>query len=96
VAWIKTQKRLAQCYIATAAALNDCGILPDGAEIKQWIRDELAQVDPPVTPVEVDTVLMGMWAEGVKFHGTTPEALAKFAEHELFGKRGHKMGAPKT
>jgi hypothetical protein len=95
MAWILGQKRLTQVYIFTTTALNDCGINPDGASIKPWIREELAKIDPPVTPVEVDVVLGGMWAEGVKFHGTTPEALAKFNDHELFGKRGHKMGSPK-
>jgi hypothetical protein len=95
MAWINTQKRLAQCYVYTAAALNDCGILPDGSEIKPWIREQLADLDPQPSPEEVDTVLAGMWSEGVKFHGTTPDALLKFDQHPLFGLRGHRMGAPK-
>jgi hypothetical protein len=91
MSWLIHQKRLTQCYVAACVALNDCGIRPDNAEIKPWIRDELAQVEPPITPVEIDTVLYGMHAEGVKFHNTTPENVAKFDQHELFGKRGHKL-----
>ena len=91
MAWLTAQKRLTQCYVAACAALNDCGIRPDNAEIKPWIREELSQVTPPITPVEIDTVLYGMHMEGVKFHNTTPENILKFDQHELFGKRGHKL-----
>jgi hypothetical protein len=93
MAWIQSQKRLTQCYIATAAALNDCGIRPDGAEIKPWIRDELTQVSPPVTEVEADLILGMMWTEGVKFENTNPNASTeKFDAHPWFGARGHKLG----
>src|SRR5580693_3176476 len=95
MAWISSQKRLTQVYVYTAAALNDCGIRPEGAVIKPWIREEIASIDPPPTQVEVDTGLGAMWAEGIRFHGVTPDAAAKFEEHPLFGKAGHKLGVAK-
>lgn len=95
MAWIKAQKRLAQVYIFATCALNDCGIRPDGAEIKPWIREQLSFIDPQPTQVEVDTVLGSMWAEGVQFHGVTPDAAAKFEAHKLFGGAGHKLGQKK-
>lgn len=95
MSWIATQKRLTKIYVFTTSALNDCGILPDGAEVKPWIREEIGDIDPPPAQAEVDTVLASMWAEGVKFHGVTPEAAAKFADHPLFGKQGHQLGVVK-
>jgi hypothetical protein len=95
MAWLSTQKRLTQVYCFVVAALNDCGIRPDGAVIKPWIREEIASIDPQPTQVEVNVALMAMWAEGVKFHGVTDDAAAKFEEHALFGKAGHKLGVAK-
>ncbi len=95
MSWIATQKRLTKIYIFTTSALNDCGIRPDGAEIKPWIREEIGDIEPPPAQAEVDTVLASMWAEGVKFHGSTPEAMQLFDEHPLFGKAGHKLGVAK-
>jgi hypothetical protein len=92
MSWITSQKRLTKLYIFTTAALNDCGILPDGAEIKPWIKAELGDIEPPPAQEEVDTVLASMWSEGVKFHGMTPEAVTLFDAHPLFGKAGHKLG----
>ena len=92
MAWIDAQKRLTKIYIFTTAALNDCGIFPDGAEIKPWIREEIGDIEPAPAQEEVDTVLASMWADGVKFHGMTAEAASKFNEHPLFGKAGHSLG----
>jgi hypothetical protein len=93
MAWLSTQNRLTKCYVATVAALNDCGIRPNGAAIKPWIRDELAQVIPPVTEVEADVILGGMIAEGVQFENTNPNASTeKFDQHPWFGKRRHRLG----
>lgn len=95
MSWIATQKRLTKIYIFTTSALNDCGILPDGAQIRPWIKEEIGDIDPPPAQEEVDTVLASMWAEGVKFHGVTPEAAAKFDAHPLFGGAGHRLGVAK-
>lgn len=93
MAWLKGQNRITQCYVFTAAALNDCGIRPDGAEIKPWIRDELTKLSPQPAPEEVDAILVGMIYEGVTFENTNPEgSTITFDEHPLFGKRGHKLG----
>jgi hypothetical protein len=93
MAWLSTQNRITQCYVATAAALNDCGIRPNGAAIKPWIRDELAGISPPVAPEEADSILIGMVVEGVHFENTNPDASTKaFDEHPWFGARGHKLG----
>lgn len=92
MSWISGQKRLTKIYVFTASALNDCGILPDGAHIKPWVKEEIGDIDPPPAQEEVDTVLASMWAEGVKFHGVTSDAAAKFDSHPLFGKAGHKLG----
>lgn len=83
MSWLKHQTRLAQVYTFTVAALNDCGILPDGAEIKPWIRAEFGSLDPVPSKFEVDMVLSGMLSEGVKFRGT-PESAKLFSEHPLF------------
>ncbi len=95
MSWIQSQKRLTKIYIFTTAALNTCGILPDGAEIKPWLKEEIGDIDPPPAQEEVDTVLASMWSEGVKFHGVTPEAAKLFDEHPLFGKAGHHLGVAK-
>lgn len=92
MSWITSQKRLTKCYIYVTAALNETGILPDGAEIKPWVKAEIGDIEPPVSQAEVDTVLASMLFEGVKFHGVTPEAAAKFDAHPLFGKAGHRLG----
>ena len=90
MSWIKSQTRLAQCYIAATAAMNRHGILPDGAEIRQWILEELNDIEPPPTKLEFDMVVGMMWQEGVKFHGVTPEARASFEADPMFA--GHKLG----
>jgi len=95
MSWITTQKRLTKLYVFTTSALNDCGIFPDGAEIKPWIKEELGDIEPPPAQAEVDTVLASMWAEGVKFHGMTLEAVKLFDEHPLFGGAGHRLGVAK-
>ena len=91
MAWIAQQDRLTQCFVYTTAALNSCGIRPDGAEIRQWILEELPTIATP-SPEEVDVVLAGFVAEGVKFHGD-PGSLDKFMVHPLLGARGHRLGA---
>lgn len=83
MSWIQAQKRLDQVYVYTTAKLNDCGIRPDGAVIKPWIREELDKIEPPPTKFEVEMVLVGMVSERVKFHGT-PDSAAKFAAEPLF------------
>lgn len=89
MSWITSQKRLTQVYVYTTARLNDVGVRPDGAEIKQWIKEELNDLDPIPTKFEVDMVLAGMIAEGVKFHGDASSA-ARFAAEPLFA--GSKLG----
>jgi hypothetical protein len=90
MAWLTQQNRLTQCFVYTTAALNSCGIRPDGAEIKQWILEELPLLKIP-DPEEVDVVLAGFVADGVKFYGD-PDALDRFMAHPLLGARGHKLG----
>lgn len=83
MSWISAQKRLAQIYVYTTAKLNDCGIQPDGAVIKPWIREELDKIDPVPTKFEVEMILVGMVSEGVRFHGTADSA-TRFAAEPLF------------
>lgn len=83
MSWITAQKRLDQVYIFTTAKLNDCGIRPDGAVIKPWVREELDKIDPQPTKFEVEMVLVAMVSERVKFHGTA-ESAVKFAAEPLF------------
>jgi hypothetical protein len=89
MAWIGTQPRLTQVYTFVVAALNDCGIEPDHAVIKPWIREELPLIDPPPSKLECDTVLYGMYQEKVKFFGR-PDSLKLFEKHELF--KGSTLG----
>lgn len=92
MAWIKTQPRLTQCYVQVLAWLNDCHVKPDGAEIKPWIREELNDIDPPVTAVEAGTVIYGMYQEKVRFFG---DALSQglFEKHPMF--KGNALGKTK-
>jgi hypothetical protein len=92
MAWLSKENRLTQCYVATVAALNDCGLRPNGAEVKQWIREELPKVQPPITEVEMDTVLAGFLQDRVQYHSDDPEKSQRlFLAHPVFGKRGHKV-----
>jgi hypothetical protein len=83
MSWLSAQPRLTQCYVATVAALNRCGIRPNQAVIKPWLLEELDKVSPPVTKFEIEMVLVGMVSEGVKFHGDENSA-AKFAAEPMF------------
>lgn len=83
MSWLNTQPRLTQCYVATVAALNRCGIRPNQAVIKPWLLDDLEKVAPPVTKFEVEMVLVGMVTEKVQFHGESGSA-DKFAAEPLF------------
>lgn len=78
-----TQPRLTQVYCFVVAKLNDCGIRPDGAVIKPWLRDELDSIDPVPTKFECEMILVGMVSEKVRFHGDAGSA-ARFAEEPLF------------
>lgn len=89
MAWINAQKRLDQVYVFTTAKLNDCGIRPDGAVIKPWIREELDRIEPPPTKFEVEMVLVGMVSEGVKFHGE-PDSGERFQAEPIFA--GSRLG----
>lgn len=89
MAWLASQPRLTQVYVQTVAWLNDCRIRPNGAELKPWLREELAYVAPPVTSVEAGVVLVGMVVEKVKFEGT-PESKQLFEEHPMF--KGNTLG----
>jgi hypothetical protein len=63
VAWITKQPRLTQIYAVVVAQLNDVGILPGGAEIKPWIRQEIADHEITADQKEIATVLSGLIAE---------------------------------
>lgn len=89
MAWVTTRPRLEQCYVYTVAALNDCGITPDGAVIKPWIREELDQIYPVPTKVECEVVLVGLVTEGAKLIGDKTSQ-AKFEAHPLF--KGSYLG----
>lgn len=92
MAWLPKENRLTQCYVATVAALNDCGLRPNGAEVKPWLREELQKVQPPVSEVEMETVLAGFLQEGVKYHSDDPQTSQRmFSAHPVFGKRGHRV-----
>ena len=94
MSYLTKQSRLEQCYVYVTHQLNTCGIRPDGAEIKPWLVDELAQIQPP-TGVEIGVVLSGMWVNGVKFEGSDGSD-AKFNAHPEFGGAGHKLKAKKA
>lgn len=83
MAWITTRPRIEQVYCYTVAALNDCGIMPDGAVIKTWIRDEFGMINPQPTKVECEAVLVGLVTSGAKLMGE-PGSDKKFAVHPLF------------
>lgn len=83
MSWLSAQPRLTQCYVFATAALNRCGIRPDGAVIKPWLLDELDKLNPVPDKFEVEMVLVGMVSEGVKFHGEQ-DSDARFAAEELF------------
>jgi hypothetical protein len=89
MAWLTTRPRLEQVYVYTVAALNDCGIRPDGAVIKPWIREELELIEPVPTKVECEVVLVGMVASGAKLYGE-PNSNQKFEVHPLF--KGSVLG----
>lgn len=83
MSWLSAQPRLTQVYVFATAKLNDCGIRPDGAVIKPWLREELDKLNPVPDKFEVEMCLVGMVTEGVKFHGDTDSA-DKFAAEPLF------------
>lgn len=89
MSWLMTQPRLTQVYTFTVARLNDCGIRPNGAVIKPWIREEMDQIDPVPTKFECEMVLVGMVTEGVRFQGDATSA-DRFAAEPLFA--GSLMG----
>jgi hypothetical protein len=89
MAWIMSRPRIEQVYVYTVAALNDCGIMPDGAVIKPWIREELDQIHPVPTKVECEVVLVGLVTEGAKLIGDK-SSRAKFEAHPLF--KGSTLG----
>ena len=83
MAWLSTRPRIEQIYCFTTAALNDCGIAPDGAWIKSWIRDQFGDIQPQPTKEECETVLVGLITSGAKLMGQ-PDSAKKFEEHPLF------------
>lgn len=83
MSWLLTQPRMTQIYSFVVAKLNDCGIKPNGAVLKQWIRDDLEMIDPIPTKFEVEMLLVGMVTEGVRFQGDTTSA-DRFAAEPLF------------
>jgi hypothetical protein len=83
MSWLSAQPRLTQVYVFTTAKLNDCGIRPEGAVIKPWLREELEKIDPVPTKFECEMILVGMVSEGVRFEGREDSA-AKFAAEPLF------------
>jgi hypothetical protein len=89
MSWLTSRPRLEQCYAFTVAALNDCGIQPDGAVIKPWIREELEKLEPQPSKVECETILVGLVAAGAKLFGN-PASKKKFEEHPLF--KGSTLG----
>lgn len=89
MAWVTSRPRLEQCYVYTVAALNDCGIMPDGAVIKPWICEELDQIFPVPTKVECEVVLVALVAEGAKLYGDK-SSRTKFETHPLF--KGSTLG----
>lgn len=83
MAWIASRPRLEQVYCYTVAALNDCGIRPDGAVIKSWIRDQFGSIQPQPAKEECEVVLVGIVTDGAKLVGD-PGSAEKFAAHPLF------------
>lgn len=83
MSWIRSRPRLEQVYCFATARLNDCGIRPNGAVIKPWIREELDKIDPQPTKFEVEMVLVGMISDGVQLQGD-PDSAARFAADPMF------------
>ena len=63
MAWLPKKDRLTQLYCIVVSQLNDVGIRPAGAEIKPWIRQEIADHGIVADQAEIATVLSGLLAE---------------------------------
>jgi hypothetical protein len=63
MAWISKKPRLTQTYCVVVAQLNDIGIRPGGAEIKPWIRQEIADHEITADPQEIAVILSGLLSE---------------------------------
>jgi hypothetical protein len=77
--WIQRQSRLKQVYCVVVGELNDAGILPNGAEVKPWIRQEIKDNKVEVTEGERQMILSGLLAE----KAISQEDINEFAARHL-------------
>lgn len=64
MSWISRQPRLTQIYAVVVSQLNDVGIFPGGAEVKAWIKQEIADHGITADAQEIATLLSGLLSEG--------------------------------
>lgn len=90
MSWPSSKSRLEQCYIYVGSWLNDCGIRPDGAEIKPWVREETEETCKKPSTEEVQSVLYAMYQDGVQFY-SGPGSAAAFDKHPELAATGFHL-----
>lgn len=91
MSWVASLSRKEQVGLYVTHLLNRCKILPDGAELKAWVVEELGKIQPEPTKEEIDIVLYAMYVEGVKFQGQQ-DSVHLFAAEPMF--LGSSLGVP--
>ena len=63
MAWLTKQPRYTQIFVYVVSQLNDVGIRPNGAVIKPWLRQEMADEGITADPTEIAMILSGLLKE---------------------------------
>lgn len=87
--WVSRQPRFKQIYCVVVSELNDIGIYPSGAEIKDWIRQEVKDDGVYVTETERQFMLAALLAE----RAITQEDINRFASRHLQSE-AHRTRSP--
>lgn len=90
MSWVQSLRRSEQVGLYVTHLLNRCKILPNGAELKPWVVEDLQKITPAPIKEEVDAVLYGMYLEGIHFEGSRDSA-DLFAAEPMFA--GSKLGS---
>jgi hypothetical protein len=77
--WISRQRSLVRAYTVVVGELNDIGIYPNGAEIKEWIRQEIKDEKVEVTEEQRQMLLSALLAE----NAISQEDINRFASRHL-------------
>jgi hypothetical protein len=77
--WISRQRTLQRVYCVVVGELNDIGIYPSGAEVKEWIRQEIKDDKVEVTEDQRQMLLAALLAE----NAITQEDINRFASRHL-------------